>query len=47
MWLMVSKVAMKLRRIRMLRQPESGERRRSLVTLRKNVSVLCFVQNPD
>ena len=39
-WLMVSKAAVRSRRRRMLRWPESEERRRSLVTLRRAVSVL-------
>ena len=38
-WLMVSKAAVSRRR-RMLRWPVSEERRRSLVTLRRAVSVL-------
>ena len=41
-WLMVSKAAVRSRRMRMVRCPESEERRRSLVTFRRAVSVLCF-----
>ena len=40
-WLMVSKAALRSRRMRMLREPVSEERRRSFVTLRRAVSVLC------
>ena len=46
-WLMVLNAAVRSRRMRMLRLPESEERRRSLVILRRAVSVLCFVRNPD
>ena len=42
-----SNAAVRSRRMRMLRLPESEERRRSLVILRRAVSVLCFVRNPD
>ncbi len=46
-WLMVSKAAVRSRRMRMLRWPESEEMRRSLVTLRRAVSVLCCERKPD
>lgn len=39
-WLTVSKAALRSRRRRMVREPESEERSRSLVTLRSAVSVL-------
>lgn len=39
-WLIVSKAAVRSRRMRIERWPESEERRRSLVTLRRAVSVL-------
>lgn len=39
-WLMVSNAALRSRRMSMLREPVSEERRRSLVTLRRAVSVL-------
>ena len=42
-WLMVSNAAVRLRRMWMFRLPESEERRRSLVILRRAVSV----RNPD
>ena len=44
---MVSKAAVRSRRMRMLRCPESEERRRSFVILRRAVSVLCFDRKPD
>ena len=46
-WLMVSKAAVRSRRMRMESKPESEERRRSFVILRRAVSVLCWVRNPD
>ena len=46
-WLIVSKAAVRSRRMRMDSRPESEERRRSLVTLRSAVSVLWWVQNLD
>ena len=46
-WLIVSKAALRSRRMRIEREPESAESRRSLVTLRRAVSVLCFELNPD
>ena len=39
-WLIVSKAAVRSRRMRIESRPESEERRRSLVTLRRAVSVL-------
>ena len=39
-WLMVSKAALRSRRRRMVSEPESDASRRSLVTLRRAVSVL-------
>ena len=47
LWLMVSKAAVRSRRMRTLRWPESEERRRSLVTFRRAVSVLCCERKPD
>ncbi len=44
---MVSKAAVRLSMIRIVRWPECEERRRSLVTLRKAASVLCCDLNPD
>ena len=46
-WLMVSKAAERSRRMRMLSWPESEERSRSLVTLRRADSVLCCERKPD
>ena len=46
-WLMVSNAAVRSRRMRMLRWPESEERRRSLVALRRADSVLCCERKPD
>ena len=46
-WLMVSKAALRSRRMRMEREPESAERRMSLVTLRRAVSVLWSERKPD
>ena len=46
-WLMVSNAADRSRRMRIEREPESAESRRSLVTLRRAVSVLCIERNPD
>ena len=43
----VSKAALRSRRRRMVREPESEESRRSLVTLSRAVSVLWWVQKPD
>lgn len=43
-WLMVLKAAERL--IRMLSWPESEEKRRSLVTLRRALLGLCCVRNP-
>ena len=45
-WLMVSKAAVRSRRMRIVRCPESEERR-SLVILRRAVYVLCCERNPD
>ena len=45
-WLMVLKAAVRSRRMRMLRCPESEERRRSLVILRRAVSVCVLNGNP-
>ena len=44
---MVSKAAVRSRRIRMVREPESAERRMSLVILSSAVSVLCLERKPD
>ncbi len=44
---MVSKVALRSRRIGMLRFPVSEERRGSLVILRRAISVLWYNWNPD
>ncbi len=44
---MVSKAALRSRRMRMERRPESAARRRSLVILTRAVSVLCLEQKPD
>ena len=44
---MVSKAAVRSRRMRMVRWPESEERRRSFVILRRAVSVLCWDRKPD
>ena len=46
-WLMVSNAAVRSRRMRMFRLPESEERRRSFVIFRRAVSVLCFDRKPD
>ena len=46
-WLMVLKAALRPRRIIMLSRLVSEERRRSLVTLKMTVLVLCCVRNPD
>lgn len=46
-WLMVSNAAVRSRRMRILRLPESEERRRSLVTFSRAVSVLCLERKPD
>ncbi len=46
-WLIVSNAAVRSSRMRMVRCPESAERRRSLVTFRRAVSVLCFERKPD
>ena len=46
-WWMVSKAALRSSRMRMLSEPVSEESRRSFVTLRRAVSVLCLVRNPD
>lgn len=39
--------AVRLSMMRMVRRPESEEKRRSLVTVRRAVSVLCCGRNPD
>ena len=46
-WLMVSKAALRSRRMRIVRRPESAERSRSLVIFSRAVSVLCFERKPD
>ena len=46
-WQMVSKAALRSRRMRMERWPESADRRMSLVTFVRAVSVLCCERNPD
>ena len=46
-WLTVSKAALRSRRMRILREPVSEGSRRSLVTLRRAVSVLCLERKPD
>ena len=46
-WLMVSKAALRSRRMRMVRRPESAERGRSFVIFSRAVSVLCLERKPD
>ena len=46
-WLMVSKAALRSRRMRMVRKPESTERSMSFVIFSRAVSVLCFERKPD
>ena len=46
-WLMVSKAALRSSRMSMLREWVSEERRRSLVTLSRAVSVLWWDLKPD
>ena len=46
-WWMVSNAALRSRRMRILSEPVSADRRRSFVTLRRAVSVLCLLRNPD
>ena len=45
--LMVSKAALRSRRMRMVRRPESAASRMSLVILRRAVLVLCLERMPD
>ena len=46
-WLIVSKAALRSRRMRMEREPESTKRRMSFVTFKRAVSVLCLERKPD
>lgn len=46
-WLMVSNAALRSRRMRMVRKPESAERSISFVTFSRAVSVLCLERKPD
>ena len=46
-WPMVSKAAVRSSRMRMLSEPVSQDSRRSLVTLRRAVLVLCLERKPD
>ena len=43
----MSKAALRSRRMRILREPVSEDSRRSLVALRRAVSVLCSERKPD
>ena len=43
----MSKAALRSRRMRIFREPVSEDSRRSLVTLRRAVSVLCLERKPD
>lgn len=46
-WLMVSKAALTPRRMRIEREPELAERRMSLMTFNKAVSVTCLERKMD
>ena len=46
-WEMMSKAAVRSRRMRMVSNPESAARRRSLVVLTKAISALCLRRKPD
>ena len=46
-WLIVSKAALRSRRMRMVRKPLSADMRISLVTFIRAVSVLCNDRKPD
>lgn len=46
-WLTVANAELRSRRIRMFINPESMDRRMSLTTQRREVSVLCEERNPD